>query len=744
MLRLILIVLVCITSWQLPVRSQEVMEAVSNAGVHATEVYGRIFNVSGRIIFVGRTGVWQMSGIETTWVQQYRPTSGTVIVTTSLGIAETVLLMDSKQNIWRLNLDGVVDFLQHISFSVDSYQICESSDGLMVVGSNKILGTIQSDLLGSSGQKEILTFAPPLRNVNIHSLEYNLHCKNFILTISGQDVSAPFETRYQRFSFVDSTWVQIEDSVHKQSSSIDQLGKTFVLSNNKLSLTLECPPAIQVEPVLSALKANALSRLTDSTFGLYQTYNAPNTGSPIYVFDSKGLRIVDSTIVAPAEVLFEVVSYEGLVLALCQDRILAYRDDRLEATIPWPSSKTPAIFNHAVGDHVTATMFGSGQLAPHVLTLSSGEWKPLFSIGVDTTQIVVVDGACQFKNITYMWEAENLYVSAGQDSMGQYFKLITAPRRVNHVRPISEGQALVLLEINYRDTVTPGWYSFSSSTALLTEYPDNWPRDVNVLPIVASTFDESTGTITAGTLTYWLDGRTDTSQYPIYGVLQRRAQESEWKMVNDELSLSLRCYSLKQSKHGVLYMLAGYSEGTLTYPRPSLYSSTDMGLNWIRSSTPLPFDLSKDVRLSVTDNGVFVHEKSCYRVLSNGEEFNRVEFSVGDIGEVFNLLDGLDSTKMIMATSTGVYTVTPSTTGVGTAGDVEDYASIAGNCVTVFSRTISGDFNIALFSSTGKTIHVEHIHVDQGSAFSFYLPSELSTGVYILVAGKQAFVLRNL
>lgn len=720
------------------------MEAVPNAGVRALETYGRIFSIGGRVLFVGRTGVWQLSDNGTSWIQQYRPTSGTLIVTASPGIAETVLFMDSKQNIWRFSPDGTVSFIQQARNLEDAYLICEASDGLMVVGENRILGTVRSDLLVSTGQKEILTFSPPLRFGSIHSLEYNSHCESFALTISGQDLSAPLEQKYQRYRFVDSAWLLMEDSLEKQSSVVEQPGETFTLNNNELFLTSACPPVIQGESVLRTEQVNAVSRLSDSTLGLYQTYNNPKVGSPIYVFDSNGLRIVDSILVAPGEIVMDVVPHEDLVLAQCKERILVYRSGKLVSTIPWPTGETTAIFYRAVGDSVTATMFGFSLVAPHVLTLSSGEWKPLFVVGVDTTQIVGVDGACQFGSVTYLWEAENLYVPAGQDSKGQYFKLIAAPRRINHVLPISESQALVLLEISYRDTVTPCWYSCSPSTEALTEHPDNWPRAINILPIVETSFDQSTGTITAGTLTYWLDGRTDTSQYPVYGVLQRGTQESEWTMANDGLSLSLRCYSLKQNKHGVLYMLAGYSDGPLSYPRPSLYASTDMGLNWTKSTTPLPPDLSKNVRLSVTDNGVFVHEKSCYRVLNNGEEFNRVEFSVGDVGEVFTMIGGLDATRMTMVTSTGVYSVMTLVSGVEYADDVVDYATITGNCVTVFSETISGDNDIVILTLLGKTVYSQRINVDQGYRFSFYLPSELSAGVYFLVAGNRVFVLRNL
>ncbi len=715
-----------------------------NAGVPTQEAYGRVFSVGGQVLFVGKTGAWQLTDSGTSWIQRYRLTSGTVIVTSSLGISETVLFMDSKLNIWRLGQDGIVSLVQPTSFSLDSYQICEASNGIMVVGNNRVLGTVRSELIVSTGQKEIPTFSPPLRDVSINSLVYNSHCGSFVLTISGQDVSTPLLVKYQRYKFVDSAWILIDDSLAKHSSVVEQQGKTFILSNNELFVTSSCPPVIDGESVLRTKKVNAIARLSDSTLALYQLYNNPNEGSPIYIFDSNGLRLIDSVLVAPDEMLLDVLPHGDRLLVQYQGRTLFYQSGSLISTIPWPTSKTPAIYYKAVGDGTTATMYGSGQLTPHVLTLSSGEWKPMFVVGLDTTQIVVVDGACRFGSVTYLWNAENLYVSSGQDAMGQYFKLISAPRRINHVRPISESQALVLLEIKQRDTVAPCWYSYSTSTETLTGHPDNWPRAIDILPVVETTFDQSTGTITAGTLTYWLGGRTDTSQYPVYGVLQRGTQDAQWKMVNDGLSLSLRCYSLKLNKHGVLFMLAGYSDGTLSYPRPSLYVSTDVGLNWTRSTTPLPNDLGKNVRLSVTENGVFVHENSCYRVLNNGEEFNRIEFSTGDVGEVFTMIDGLDSTRMTMATSTGVYSVMTLVSSVDDADEVVDFAMIIGNCVTVHSQSIRGYSDISIVTLLGSTVYTQSINVEQCNKFSFYLPFELSVGVYFLVVGNRVFALSKL
>jgi len=495
--------------------------------------------------------------------------------------------------------------------------------------------------------------------------------------------------------------------------------------------------------VLRTNKTSALSTLSDSTIGLYQTYNVQNTVSPIYIFDSKGRRINDSVLVAPGEVLMDVVAHDDFLLVQCQARVLVYNKGTLVSTIPWPSSSVPAIYYSAVGNGVTSTMFGPGQLAPHALSISSGEWKPLYAIGTDTVQLAKIDGACQFESVTYLWEADNLYVSAGQDAKGQHFALVKAPKRISHVRPISEGQALVLVEVASYDTVSPCWYSYSTSTGELAGRRDNWPRAGNILSITESTFDEAAGLITTGTLTYWLGGRTDTSQYPIYGVLQRGLQDEEWRMVNEGLSISLRCYALKQDKHGVLYMLAGYSEGTLSYPRPSLFVSTDVGLSWIRSTSSLPNDLGKSVRLSVAENGVFVHENSCYRVLNYGEDFGRVDFSVGDVGEIFTMLDGVDSTQMTMVTSTGVYNVTALVSGIESMTDAADYATIIGNNVTVNSETISGDVEVSIVTSVGKAVYSQRMHVEQGGKFSFYLPVELSAGVYFLVVGSRVFVVLN-
>ena len=75
------------------------METMPNAGVPAQEAYGRVFSVGGQVLFVGKTGVWQLTDSGASWIQRYRLTSGSVIVTSSLGISETVLFMDSKLNI---------------------------------------------------------------------------------------------------------------------------------------------------------------------------------------------------------------------------------------------------------------------------------------------------------------------------------------------------------------------------------------------------------------------------------------------------------------------------------------------------------------------------------------------------------------------------------------------------------------------------------------------------------------------
>ncbi|HLP27183.1 MAG TPA: hypothetical protein VK147_00990 [Candidatus Didemnitutus sp.] len=743
MQRLVLIALVSIISWQFPAMGQELMQAVPNVGVPAQELSGQIFSIGGVVHFVGRNGVWQLSGSGTSWEQQYRPSSGTLIVTASRGTAQTILFMDSIRNIWRYSPGGSVSLIVQANNAEDSYLICEASSGLMVVSHNRILGRIRSELFLSVDQKEIPTFLPALRDATPLSLEFNSRCESFILTIRGQDTNASSENIYQRYRLVDSAWRLIEDSLQSPFVTAEQPNNSFFLRNNELFETSTCPPLISGDPLLRANKANALSTLSDSTLGLFRAYDIQNSVSPIYIFDSKGRRIIDSVLVAPREVLMDVVAHEDLLLVQCQARVLVYNKGTLVSTIPWPSSSVPAIYYSAVGNGVTSTMFGPGQLAPHALSISSGEWKPLYSIGPDTVQIAEIDGACQFESVIYLWEADNLYVSAGQDAMGQYFALVKAPKRINHVRPISEGQALVLVEVASYDTVSPCWYSYSTSTGELTGRRDNWPRAGNILSITESTFDEAAGTITVGTLTYWLGGRTDTSQYPIYGVLQRGLQDEEWRMVNEGLSISLRCYALKQDKRGVLYMLAGYSDGSLSYPRPSLFVSTDVGLNWIRSTSSLPNDLGKNVRLSVTENGVFVHENSCYRVLNYGEDFGRVGFSVGDVGEIFTMLDGVDSTQMTVVTSTGVYNVTALVSGIESMTDAADYATIIGNNVTVNSETISGDVEVSIVTSVGKTVYSQRMHVEQGGKFSFYLPVELSAGVYFLVVGSRVFVVLN-
>ena len=735
----ILIHIICIFSWLPRLTGQEMMVAVPNAGIPAMEVSGRVVSIGGEILFVGRTGVWRLIDSPLFWEQQYQLPAGNVIIASCHGVRASLPFMDSKRNIWRFSTAEGLRSIEWDGTPHDSYLMSESSDGLLVVGNNRVLGGISADLLLSAGQRAIAPLFPPLRNISILSLEFNSRCERFILMISGQDPESPSNIKHQQYKLEEFAWHLIDTPQERPTVTAQLPNMSFILSNNELFKTAACPPVVSGKPVLRINNVRALSRISDSTLGLFEPYTRESTSKPIYIVNSNTLRIVDSIIAPPGEVLIDVVPRGDILYVQCQQRILAYRDKALVATIPWPSSKVPAVFQRAVSDGVSATLFGSGQLPPHVLTVSNGAWKPLYAIGADTVQITVIDGACQFLGVTYLWHRQSLFVSDTQDTRGHYFRVVNAPRFINHVRPVSDGRVLVLLETRAIDSTESAWHTYSHTNDSLVGYPDNWPRGVTILPITESVFNEASRTVIAGTTTYWLDGRTDTSQYPLYGLLKRNEQESDWTMSNEGLSTSLRCYALKQDKHGVVYLLSGYADGTTSYPRPSVFYSTNLGGTWTQTPTSMPADLSKNVRMSVTENGVFVHEKNCYRIRNGGEDVSPVDFSVGDVGEIFSMINGVDSTQMIMVTSTGVYNVRAAVSQARHEATTPGNVSIDGRVVTVYSDEVVGEVGVSVVALTGQTVHKQQVPVDDRGMLRFTLPSHLSVGVYLAVVGRRSY-----
>lgn len=721
---------------------QEVLSIRRIPGPQEMEISGTVLR-SGidkqGVVFVGRSGVWQLDTASNVWRQIHATPSGTLILTSTEERDGSVVFLDTKKTLWRYRSGSAADSITTLPIVGELYAISSDENALIVCAFNRVISTIEGLRITPQGVEEIQDLVIALSNLSMRSLEYSDRCSTTILNVQGRDTGQVPRQVYRRYVLNDRQWIEINENDEKSRSIKDgATQRTCMLYGDSLYTTAQCPPSMPEQFVMGLTRRAEMATLSDSTTALYLPYLGDTLNREVFIVNAESSRIVDTIRFPRGYELINVIGANDHVAVNCYGMLFLYRGRTLNQRILWPTVESSATYPSGVQDGANILMHG-GYGLPYVLDTRTSVWSAMFALrNGDTSRITAIDQGVSSNGVMYAWYGDRLYVSRDAEPTPTFYDVVPSPRRIMHVRPIDNGDALVAVAIPDRDSTTPYWYKYSRATGLLTPSSDNWPRFVNGLEPIASIYDPQSATIMIGTRTEWFDDRTDTSVYPIYGVLRRTEPSVEWSMANEGLGVSLRCFDLQRDDHGRLFMLSTYSNGTLNMPRANFYVSTNLGSSWQSASQPLPIDLGKKYSLSVTSNGVFVHDNSCYRVASNGEMFSPVTFSIEDVGTIYSLLSGKDSSSMVMLTSTGAYEASVSTTSVAQNDEPHDDAVVVGSNIIVRARAFNHNEAVRLISSAGNIVCdgvMQQLGVDQ---YAFPLPAELPSGVYFLVTSGRA------
>ncbi|MFN4907802.1 MAG: hypothetical protein ACK475_08885 [Bacteroidota bacterium] len=174
--------------------------------------------------------------------------------------------------------------------------------------------------------------------------------------------------------------------------------------------------------------------------------------------------------------------------------------------------------------------------------------------------------------------------------------------------------------------------------------------------------------------------------------------------------------------------------------RPSLYTSTDLGASWQSTAQPPPMDLGKKYALSVTSSGAYVHDQSCYRVVAAEGTFEPVTFSNDQLGTIYAMRSGIDSTTMFILTSTGLYKAQLTLTSTGINVVSHESATVNGTLLTIRSAALNDNCYVRIMGIGGQCLFEGRLRQSDVGLLSVTLDSELPSGVYFVIAGDQQVI----
>lgn len=717
---------------------QETLSVRRFPGPREVESYGYVARCGDGVAFVGRSGVHLLDTLSNEWREVYISPKGTLIFTSAEEQDGSVVFLDTKRTLRRCRPDGRIDSVATVSASAESYTMSSGGGDLVICGFDRLLSTIITVRINSDGVDDVEKLTLPMGNLAVRTLEYADRCSTFVLGVVGSASGQSTQKVYRRFTLGDGRWIEIDENQEAPRSFVDRNNdRTCMLVGDSLYTTTSCPPSQSEEFVAGVVPRTLLAPITDSTIAMYTQVIPANEEPKIFIVNATSSRVVDTIVYAKQHAGVNVTGVGDLLYVNCEGRILVYRGRTLVRTVLWPTVESSTAYRYGISAGEQVLLHG-GPGSPALLNTRTSTLTPVFALrNGDTARITAIDQGVSYSGVTYLWYEDRLFISRTVQPSSTYYDVVSSPRRIMHVRPIDNGDALVAVAIPDRDSTTPYWYRYSRTTGLLTPFPDTWPRAVHGLEPIASMYDPQSAIITVGTRTEWYDNRTDTSVYPIYGVLRRTEASTEWTMANEGLGVSLRCFDLQHDNQGRLFMLSTYSDGTTNMPRANFYVSTNIGASWHIAPQPLPIDLGKKYSLSVTSSGVFLHDQSCYRVVNGGEGFTPVLFSIDQLGTIYRILPGVDSTTLVMITSTGVYEVDAKTTSVG--GDDEPLvsASINGTALTIRAESLGDNHHARIIDVSGQSVYAGNLQQTSLGVFTAALQTELPTGVYFVVVGTR-------
>lgn len=720
--------------------SQQVLSVKRIAGPREVEVSGSVLRYGRTVAFVGRNSLWALDTLSNDWSELYSAPVGSSIVASVEERNGSIVFLDMKQILWRCTPDASIERITSITLPAESYTLCAGDGDIVVCGFYRLLGNIGAVRVSTHGVETLEALTPEMANLAVRSLEYSERCSSFILSVEGYSSDQLSRKIHKRFMLKGTEWVLIDENQNTPRSFVDSKGyQTCIIVGDSLYTTTSCPPSQSGPFVTVTPPRSALARISDSTIALFTPYTDKASEPTIFIVDAAGSVVVDTVTCPKGSVIFNVTAMNDLIIVNCRDVVQIYRGGSLFRRVRWPSSESSASFRNAICSRENVLLY-NGFSPPAIYSSRTSTWSPLFAIrDGDTSRIIVINDGVARDSLLYLWNDTTLYVSKEHDSEKRYYDVLSCSRRIMHVRPLPNGDALVAVSIPERDTIQPYWHLYSHATGAITSSIDNWPRNVQGLEPVASIYDPHSGMIVIGTRTEWYGFQSDSSVYPIHGVLRRNTATSEWSMANEGLGLSLRCIALQQDPRGWLYMSSAYSDG-FNMTRPSLYTSTDLGASWQSTAQPPPMDLGKKYALSVTSSGAYVHDQSCYRVVAAEGTFEPVTFSNDQLGTIYAMRSGIDSTTMFILTSTGLYKAQLTLTSTGINVVSHESATVNGTLLTIRSAALNDNCYVRIMGIGGQCLFEGRLRQSDVGLLSVTLDSELPSGVYFVIAGDQQVI----
>lgn len=717
---------------------QQVLSVQKIPGPREVEISGRVLRYGGTVAFVGRSGVWELDTLSDKWNSIYSAPVGSSILTSVEEPNGSLVFLDEKQAVWRCTPGASVERLAIVPLSAESYKLIAGEGDILVCGYYRVLGTIGTVRVSSVGVDKVNDVTLEMSGMANRALEFSDRCSSFVLSIEGLTSEQLSRRIYRRYVLMGKKWVELDENQSTARSFVDSKDyQACLLVDDSLYTTSSCPPSRTGAFVATTAPRSALARISDSTTALFTPYSDNAIDPTVFIVHASKSMVIDTITCPKGTVIFNVTALNDLIIVNCRDVVLIYREGSLFKRISWPATESSASFRNIICSREYALLFNGSGL-PALYNGQSLTWSPIFAIrNSDTSRITVISDGVAQDSVMYLWNESYLYVSKESNSRMKYYDVLSLPRRIMHVRPLANGDALIAVSIPERDTVQPYWYVYSRATGEIAAFTTNWPRAIHGLEPVASVYDSQTATILIGTRTEWYGFQTDTSVFPIYGVLRLTKASSEWVMSNDGLGLSLRCFALQKDDAGTLFMTSAYSDGISNIQRPSLYLSTDLGDSWQSIAMPLPMDLGKRYALSVTSSGAYVHDQSCYRVITGEGAFEPVTFSNDQLGIIYAIRSGLDSTTMIILASTGLYKAQVPVTSTGVNAVSYESASVNDTQLTIRSAALNDNCYVRILGIGGQCLFEGRLRQLAIGLFSLTLDSELPPGVYFVITANQ-------